>query len=557
MQKLLGQTPKEPERDQCTLKGTSPSVVPVKMTTLLGTAKENGRIFWSKAEPITDISHCLRLMGHTDLPKLIIISSTLVDDNPEFLQTFFQDMQSSTDDLQQSSLNILVTENEVDSNHKTVIPEGLKGVLGECVRTMWPWRENDSQGLAEKLDALLHQHAASGEDTKAFCNLAQAVLSERQRGLRIVGLKKFQQIANEFGDTLDISEEIQHLERKGFVLGKRLLAQTNISSHQKHNSSSYEDSSLFLVLDPLWFYGTLNSVVDAIVHRQNRRQVNVVPVARHKGFYSPSEVNEVLQLCMPEVSETTKKSFFETCRVYGYINVLDDQKVHGPGDSFVAAMDGKDRTSNYRGSYFIPASLISEKLPPAPGRLVSPIALQNPGIDRAKIPVSAFYDLVSLLAKHFPLAVKCTAYTARFNPEPSHVLELEYAEEGTCITFTMLVDSEDPTGYSTRTSAVCSTVRELIVSHIKEASQYSPVLRQLNLQFAAVVQSIDADGQKCFDFVDLYDLDVITSTGQLFSLGNQPFKPSPNFLLWYGGMQQVWISMSLPCLNVDTSVRFY
>jgi hypothetical protein len=520
---LLGQTPKC--RDYCALKGTSPSTVPAKMTILRATLQKNGKVDWIDSEPITDISHCLGVMAPTDLPKLIITSSTLVDDNPGFLQKFFQNMQHLTGGIKQSSIFLLVAENEVRSNHGTIFPEGLKSVLNKSVHSIWLWRETEIQGLAEKLENFVHKNAASREDTKSFLNLAQAVFSERQRSC-IVGIQEFQRMANGLGCTVNTGEVINRLERKGYVLGSRFCAQRNFNGDPNHLSTSSEDSTFFLVLDPLWFYGTLNTVIDTIVHQ---RQTNVVPIARHRGFYSPSKVDEVLRQCVPE---TSRKAFSDTCQAYNYINIIDDATVCSTSDVVTAS----NRAPNYRGSYFIPATLIFEKLPPICGRHVSLAALRSPGIYRVHIPLSAFYDLVLFLAKHFPVALKCAEYKSRFNPAPSHVLELQYADEGTHIRCTVSVDSEDPTGYSTRTPAVCSAVRALLMSHVSEINQKFP---GLNLQFAAVLESVDSDGHRYSDFVDLNDMEV-TSTCQLFSIGNQPFRPS-NFLLWYGGIQQTSI----------------
>ena len=502
------------------------------MTQVFGVLEKTG-IAWNHVDAMVNVSHCFRLKHATKIPKVMIVSSAALASG--WSKSIIQKLFSPSNADSSNSYLIVVEEDAAETNLDLDEPSRGDG-------RVWLWKQNrfvnvdGSNELVETLTGHIHKQAASTSVSQMHLDMEHEILSKRLQKMRTLELNEFgQQLVKSGGNMSEITEMIDYLEKRSILL----LDRNVLSLIDRDNTDGLRNnekwSNVKLMLDPLWFYETANTVVDGIIQQQKERERAIVPCARHKGFYSVSDVRTVVRGCMPQASVEEQQEFLNICHSQGL--VID---MNSPGfdtddvayNTYVKSVNTDTSVSNCRCSYFIPATLICEVMPPLSGRIPS-LALRTPGIYCTEIPSFVFYDLVSTLAKRFPLAAKCSRYIVRLNPEPSHVLQLEYPEDGTHVKVTMFVTSEDAVSSGT----VCSTVKELIRSRVEELGVIYPLVKTLKLQFAAVLDSIGA-GNTMTDFVDINGRDLERSS-QFFSVGNQSFRPASDFLLWYGGLQKV------------------
>jgi hypothetical protein len=497
-----------PESNEC--RSDQKTEFPVTGCQIIGSVQDSN-VSWTVTEPLADISHCSAFIGETKIPSLLIIPleffQVIGTDSGLNLSTTLRNLRIDPNP-QQLPLQVIIT----DEAESGIVEEAdvlrkldvlLKRTLS-CSYELLYWRSSRQQAsqcsVVDAMKAIAIKLVGSPSMSNNFLALEECIVSQRIQGVHFLSPASLRILMRQNADDESQVDGVLELERKGLVV-------IGNSRNQTENARSLQ----FLILQPMWFYDRVNSLIQAFLDRRTREDVTLLPSARNKTYCCSREilhslVDQVLQ------DGSSKLAFMKALEYHSVIIMETDEKN--------TVLDG--------GKVFIPATIQNGSLPPLVGRVVTPLALKSPGKRRTRIPLSLYYRLVSALAKHFPSAVLCKI-EARFNVYRSHVLQLLFSEEYSCIKVTMVVSTEDPTFTSTSTAIICSSAKQIIAQIIATLDRD---YQTLNIQFAAVIEA-DPEDQMPVDFVDLGQASQIPDD-QLYSVGNYPFYPANDFYLWFG-----------------------
>lgn len=568
MKEIVQQTFNIPLPESQGMSSKHGSQFPVRTLQVFGSVSSSNDIKWypSLTEPMLEISLCSPFLDGIHSPLLLVISSDFlrnVDRRPELLDETLHSLP-----MQQSQIHVVIsdeTDNDGDETqseqyHIDILSIALRRKLGNYPYKLWYWKSSKHQfsrksscdlniAIALKMAAIEHVRSIPG--TQQLISLERTILSYRHEGTLVLSLEQLMgKLRGQADDMSTVLRAIQHLENKGLILPRRSLKGTPSTSGRRGKSSSsvgwIDHLPRFFILNPVWFYAKASSFIQAVVDQQTEKEATLLPSARLRGFHT-GQILHLAEKILSGSPQTVKDGFVEACQYHGIIiDISTFPSEHSDSSVFVTPGGASSPdTPNYRNFLFIPATLQLEVLPPLTGQVVSPIAFRSPGVHRKCFPIALFYDVISALAKRFPLAVKCTRHEARFNVDPNHVLQLIYSEEYACVKATMFVSTEDPTFAASSTATVCLTVKKFVDSYITNLCQ---LYETVNLQFAAVIEA-DVEGQRSVDFVDLGDVDV-KDVDQLYSVGNHPFHPPNDFYLWFGRQGKVCHSFNLLLCDV-------
>ena len=549
--KLKNSSLRQPSQFQVTVSQVF-GIVKTKMSST-GSYRSDTAVEWNQkltdAEPKVNMLHVAECMSGIQSPLLLVVSSKFLQENggnPDVLNSILQEWMNG---LQQLDLHVVIADETSgdlrgDENEANTITKLLATCLKMYRYKLWYWKASQHTFLTklscknENIFSALKFSAidCAKDDTLLLQNFEKIIFEAKQAGARTLSLQTVvERLGSSTIDKHSLSQLINQLEHKGLIL-RRSFVRSGLSTGSGHIMSTskhfIDGFPQILIISPMWFCSNVSQFIQAVCDQRNKEDEHLVPSAHNSGFYS----EEILKLanrsfpgCVPQ---EVKKLLELSGVIFNIANSSSGSEIND-SEVYVAKLKSPSTSSpNYRSSYLIPGTLRVESLPPVSGQAVFPIALRVPGIRLTDIPLTVFHEVVSMLTKRFPLAVKCTRYEARFNVQSNHVLQLVYKRDYACIMASVYVETQDPTFMSTATAAVCVSIRDLLSFYIKQQLDGT-----VGLQFAAVTE-FNCDDQVVLDFVDLGTANV-TPTDQLYSVGNHPFYPPDNFYLWFGSVGKV------------------
>ena len=385
-----------------------------------------------------------------------------------------------------------------------------------CVKSPWP-----------EIVKLVFQARCEGTETLTWTD--------------IEGALKVESSSSDF-----ITTVMMHLERIGLVLtsSRPSVRTCDVVVAEKHKSADLcnkgkninkaSEDELLLVLQPHTFSNSVMKLMDncKIVHADLNQ--SLIVAARQYGLVPRDTVDDVVSSLDSVVLSTLHKTgtLLDPQHVTCHHTNCSDKIYITDSNMNVLSGNAGNVMKNARLCLFVPAlSAEGSGSEVMTGYVsTSPLLLRQEGPYFRDIPLPLFYLLVAYLMKHFPYFVKCWRYSARFHVDPQHVLHVEYLQHS--IKMVMHVQTTDPM-FLQVTGNVCNSVREMMTSHLNVLTQTVESVTDMQLQPAAFIPGRE------MDFVDLKDINPLTSEDQLYSISGNDFCLHDNFYLWYGRLGKV------------------
>ena len=306
------------------------NLFPVRACQVIGTAV-NSNVDWSVTEPIADISHCSTFIGEMHTPIMLVVPL-------EFLRNvgsgslFATTLRNLRIDAQQSPLQVILadeaeSEEDQDENDTVRSLDTLMKKVLSCSYNMYYWKASQQRfsvqfscqgNIADAMKETAIKHIQSTAMASQFMTLEKDIISQRKQGVRVLFPEEFTVLAKDHTDDQSMLLGILQLERKGLVV--RGSSNASRSKKEEKKFASRNDSCpLFLILQPMWFYGKANSLIHAVFDRRTREDATLVPSVRNRAFYSRKTVADIAAEVRSDCSPTDQQAFMEALQYHGIV----------------------------------------------------------------------------------------------------------------------------------------------------------------------------------------------------------------------------------------------
>jgi hypothetical protein len=350
-----------------------------------------------------------------------------------------------------------------------------------------------------------------------------------------------------------ISTVLEYLEKTGLVLSFSPSLRTgnvrnaDVSANHKRLGSTSEDE-LLLVLQPDTFENSVVKLMNKCKAAHEDINEFLIAAACQHGLVPRDAIDSIASsLDHAVLSVLHRSGILVDPQQVTCLNSSCTDKIYVTDSNMnLLSVDATSVRKNARLCLFVP-SLAAEGpragLESMTGYIsTSSLLFRQEGPYFRGIPLSLFYILLTSLMKRFPYFVKFWRYSGRFHVDPQHILHVEYLQHS--IKLVMHVQTKDPM-FLQVTGNVCNSIREMVSSQLYVLRQSVGTVADLQLQPAAFV----AGGE--LDFVDVRNINPLTTDVQLYSISGNDFCLEDNFYLWYGrlgkgpsGIQEKFASLS-------------